>query len=76
MADGREVEATPMTVSSTSEQWNHYLLEDGSSVKVRLVLTKVLRLENEYDVEKNPVYVLQSTNVVAVESPEHLKKKG
>lgn len=72
---GREVEATPIEVNQSSERWNEYFLEDGSLVKMKLVLTKVFRVEGEYDKEDNPVYVIQSTNVTSVNSPKELRKK-
>ena len=76
LPNGKEVDATPVEINQSSEQWSHYLLEDGSTLKVKLVITKVSRVDNEYDVEGNPVYSFQSTNVASVVSPENLKKRG
>ena len=72
---GKEVEATPIEVNQCSERWNEYLLEDGSVVKIKLVLKKVLRVDNEYDREGNPIYVLQSTNIPSVKAAKNLKRK-
>ena len=47
--------AAPIGINQSSEQWNTYLLEDGSVLKVKLVVTKVSRMDNVYDVEGNPV---------------------
>lgn len=73
--DGREVEATPIEINQASERWNEYFLEDGSVIKMKLVTTKIVRVDNEYDIEGNPVYFVQSTNVLSVNAPENLKKK-
>jgi hypothetical protein len=73
---GEEVEATPLEINQSQEQWNHYLLDDGSVVKIKLVATKVLRIENKFDDERNPVYLVKSTNIMNVSSPEQLKRKG
>ena len=67
---GREVEAIPVEVNQSSEKWNEYLLEDGTVLKMKLILKKILRVENEFDAEGNPVYVMQTTNVTAVTSPK------
>lgn len=75
LPDGLEVDATPIEINQASEQWSHYLLEDGSTLKVKLVITKISRLDNNYDVEGNPVYWFQSTNVVSVSCPENLRKR-
>ncbi len=73
---GRQVQATPVDVSQSSEKWNEYLLEDGTVLKMKLVLKKVLKVDGEYDEEGSPVYVMQSTNVTTVSPPNDLKKKG
>ena len=67
---GREAEATPVDVHHASEKWNEYLLEDGTVLKMKLILKKILRVDNEVDAEGNPVYVMQTTNVTAVTAPQ------
>ncbi len=67
---GREVEAVPVEVNQAGEHWNEYLLEDGTVLKMKLVLKKVFKVANEVDAEGNPVYVMQSTNVSTVNSPK------
>ncbi len=76
LPNGEWADAAPVGINQSSEQWNHYLLEDGSVLKVKLVVTKVSRIDNAYDAEGNPLYIFQSTNVTSVESPENLKKKA
>lgn len=76
LPNGDWVNATPIQINQSNEQWNTYLLEDGSVLKVKLVVTKVSRLDGSYDVEGNPVYIFQSTNVTSVQAPEELRKKG
>ena len=73
---GRQVEATPVEVNQSGERWNEYFLEDGTVLKMKLVLKKVLRVDGEYDEEGNPVYVMQSTNVSAINAPKNLKREG
>ena len=72
---GRQVQATPIDVNQSGERWNEYFLEDGTVLKMKLVLKKVYKVDGEYDEEGNPVYVMQSTNVTTVSSPNDLKKK-
>lgn len=73
---GRQVEATAIEVNQSSERWNEYLLEDGTVLKMKLILKKVLRVDGEYDAEGNPIYIMQSTNVSTVTAPRPLKKSG
>lgn len=73
---GRQVQATPVDVNQSSERWNEYFLEDGTVLKMKLVLKKVFKVDGEFDEEGNPVYVMQSTNVTAVSAPGDMKKPG
>ncbi|MGH9891822.1 MAG: hypothetical protein ACREA0_07545, partial [bacterium] len=57
-----------------SEQWNQYLLGDGSVVRFKAVVLEVWRLLDEYDSEGNPSYVVRSRNVVSVMAPDELRK--
>ena len=73
---GRQVEAVAVEVHQSGERWNEYFLEDGTVLKMKLVLKKVFKVDNEFDAEGNPVYVMQSTNVTSVTAPKNLKKEG
>lgn len=72
---GKEVWGELIHVQDAKEGWSQYLLADGSIVKMKIVLTDVFRVDNEYDGEGNPVYYVKSTNVLSVNAPEDLKKK-
>ena len=72
---GRETEADMVEASQSNEKWNEYLLEDGSVLKIKLVLKKAFRLRGEYDPEGNPLYVVESQNVLTVNCPDDLKRK-
>lgn len=69
-------EAYLMSVSNSHEYWNEYILEDGTTLKLKPVATNIYRLEGEYDANGNPVYIIQSSNIVSVDSPDELKKKS
>jgi hypothetical protein len=48
--------------------WNTYLLPDNIRLKIRLVVTSVLRAEGLFDQFGNPVYRVSSDNVTARET--------
>jgi len=63
---GRDVEATPVDFLTRKEDFNEYqLITDGRAIKIKLVVTKIVKVEGELDPDGNPVYIVQSTNVVA-----------
>ena len=76
LPNGQEVDATVLSFQAGGEHWNEYLVDDGTVIRVKLVATEVLRLDEQYDAQDNPIYLLQSTNVMAVSSPDKLKRKG
>ena len=71
---GGFADASVIDISSSQEHWNQYLLDDGTVLKLKVVATEILRMDDQYDQEGNPIYVVKSTNVVSVIVPEGLKK--
>ncbi len=72
---GKEVDATEVEFQTRKEDWNEYQLMDGSTIKMKLVVSLIFRVDGTYDNEGNPAYQLKSTNVAVVTSPDTLKKK-
>lgn len=70
------VDATPLTFRSSGENWNEYLLGDGTVVRVKLVATEAFRIDGRYDNEGNPLYLVRSSNVMVVSAPPSLRKNG
>jgi hypothetical protein len=70
MRDGVSVE-----ISASKEPWSEYELEDGSVIKARTVLLDCIRVEGEYDLEGNPIYVLKANGIMNVIPPDSLRRK-
>ena len=69
-----EVEATEIGYRSSGEFWNEYLMDDGSVVRMKVVVTSIVRVDGQYDEQNNPMYLIQSSPVVAVSAPDNLRK--
>ena len=70
----REVEAVEVDFEAVAEPWVTYKLSDGAILKVKIVVTGVVRLEGEHDHVGNPIYSVASTNVIRVtNAPKDLK---
>jgi hypothetical protein len=77
VAGGQEVDATVMPFQVGSENWNEYLLEDGTVLRVKLVATEVVKVDDAYNANNEPVYLIRSQNIVAPSVPDRLmRKKG
>lgn len=72
--DGREVDATVLSFNPSAEYWTEVLVDDGTVIKLKLVVTDVYRVDGAYDADDNPVYVVRSTNIVRVDPPESLRR--
>jgi hypothetical protein len=72
---GQDVDSTSLRFKSLKEEWNEYDLEDGTTVRMKAVVSDVVRIEGYYDQENNPIYLVKASNVVIVSSPDGLKKK-
>jgi len=72
---GGEIEGTRVAVTGQQEYWNTYLLEDGSKIRLKVVVKDILRIDGEYDPEGNPLYVLKSQQVLDVDSPDDLQRQ-
>lgn len=61
--------------SSEKEYWNEYKLEDGTTLKIKLVLRGVKRTYAN-NPDGSPVYVINAQNVVRISKvPKKLLKK-
>lgn len=56
------------------EHWNEYMLEDGTVIKLKVILKAVVRIKDHYDQSGNPVYSFQHQTINHIDVPESLKK--
>ena len=67
---GQIVEAESVSCKPIDEPWSTYRLEDGSVIKLKLVISDVFRLPNVDPLTGLPQYIVRSSNVMSVEAPE------
>jgi hypothetical protein len=72
---GRQADGLELHFKTIREDWNEYDLEDGSTVRMKAVVTEIVRVDGEFDPEGNPIYMVKAGNMIVVKSPENLKKK-
>ena len=72
---GELVEATEIGHRSSGEHWNEHLLDDGTVVRVKLIVTNIYRVDDGYNDKGEPVYMIESNNVVSISVPQELKKQ-
>jgi hypothetical protein len=68
-------EAEDIDFEEKVEHWNVYKLKDGTTLKIRLILTGIKRLQ-KHNVDGTPIYLVNSQNVVrVVDVPRELMAK-
>lgn len=75
MWQGKKVDAISTSFKTNREDWNEYRLEDGTYLKLKCVVSEILRIPEIYDQEGNPTYLVKSINVTNVEATDNLKKR-
>jgi len=63
---GRQVEGVEVDFLTRKEDFNEYQLSDGKVLRIKTILTDVVRIDSEKDQEGNPIYMIKSTNIVRV----------
>jgi hypothetical protein len=72
---GQIVDAEIVDFEADKEQWSTYILQDGTSLKVKAVVTEVTRLEGVFAPTGDPVYMIQASQIMHVNAPDSLRRK-
>lgn len=69
------VEGVPVSVEESVERWTELKLADGSVLRIKPQVIRVIRANGKYDPEGNPLYIVQGGQMMVVTSvPAHLKQ--
>jgi len=68
--------AEDVEILEEKDHWNTYKLKDGSVVKMKLIVSGVKRLTTKWQPDGNPIYLVNSQNVMRLGNiPKKLKAK-
>jgi hypothetical protein len=73
--NGQEVWGEEVEFETEREGWNVYILHDGTKLKMKSIVSQVIRLEMHNPANGDPLYLVQASNVLNTDSPENLKKR-
>ncbi len=73
--EGRTVNGESIPFTSNGEQWNMYVLEDGTKLKIKTVLMDVIRLD-AFSPAGDPVYQCVAQQVIGIDANPALKKSS
>jgi hypothetical protein len=72
--NGQPILGEEVEFETEREGWNSYILHDGTRLKLKSVVSSIIRLE-AWKPDGEPVYFVNSSNVASADVPENLKKK-
>lgn len=75
LPDGQDVLGEEVEFEVDKESFNVYLLGDGTKLRVKNVLSQVIRLD-AYGPDGSPMYMLNGGQVVSADVPDQLKKRS
>ena len=75
LPNGQEVDGEDVEFEVERESFNIYILEDGTKLKVKNVVAKIVRLD-AYGPDGSPLYLLQGGPIVSADVPDHLRRKA
>ena len=62
---GRMIEVDRVEFIERKEGWNEYQLTNGKVLRIKLIATTIFKAKTELDQAGNPLYIIQSQNVIA-----------
>lgn len=62
---GKDLKGEVLGFKAIKEDWNEYEVEDGSVLRFKTIVTKVIRTEEKTSTG-DPLYIVKSSNVVEV----------
>ena len=71
---GKEIMGQEVQFEPEKESWSVYILEDGTTLKMKSVAATIVRLD-EYLPTGEPIYLVNASNIVATDVPDQLKRK-
>lgn len=75
IANVGQLDGTRVSIQESTERWSEMTLEDGTVLRVKPAIVSVIRVDNRFDPEGNPMYAVQGGHMLAIKSvPDHLKR--
>ena len=69
----KTVPGTLVDFETVREEYNAYKLADGSMIRMKTVVTSIIRTD-EFTPEGEPLYIVNSQNVLVADVPNVLKR--
>jgi hypothetical protein len=68
------VEGYPVDFKTGGESFNEYWCADGTTIRLKVVVTDIVRVKGAFNADGDPVYLVRSQNVLSVNAPDALRR--
>lgn len=73
---GKMVEGDLVEIETPTDMSHDIELTDGTILRSKFVVSRIVRIPDQYDGDGNPLYSVQHNNIISViNSPDNLKKE-
>jgi hypothetical protein len=70
---GQVAEGSEVSIDTSTDRFCDVQLEDGTVFRIKPNIISVVRVDNQYDAEGNPLYLIKSNAIInLVTVPDHL----
>lgn len=73
--EGQMVAAEQLSFEPDTEPWTIYKLEDGTVLRIRMILANAARLVDRYKPDGEPIYVLGLGSIPVLDVPAELRQQ-
>lgn len=71
---GQPGEGIEVQVEESNERWSEFTLQDGAIIRAKLTVTSAVRVDGQFDMFGNPLYVANPSPLLSVVSvPEQYR---
>ena len=63
---GQSIEGEQLTFTAKGENWSDYELSDGNTLRIKVVLAEVYRLNQTDPMTGKPSYAIKATDIISV----------
>lgn len=71
--DGKLADADEIEIIEANDPWHEYKLADGTTIRMKPIVVRIVRLRGYYQEDGSPVYLVESKNVVSAVVPDELR---
>ncbi len=75
MIGDETIEGEEIGFSADKEDWNIYKLDDGTKIKFKTVVIKIIRTNKRHPLKNDPIYSIETRHIADASVPEALKIK-